>query len=329
MKLFRRQLLHLAAGVVAFPAVSRIARAQAYPTRPITLIVPFTPGGATDIYARLVASQMSGTLGQQLIIENIGGAGGTIGSARAMRAAPDGYTIIMGHSGTHAAAVWLYPRLAYRPDRDFEPIGLITAGHPLIIARNNFPVGNLGEFSVYAKENGPTLNMAHGGVGSNSFTQGLVLNSVLGIRPTYVPFSGNAPAESALLAGQVDYMVAGASEVGQQINSGLLKCFAIAGPKRNSLLPDIPTTAEAGLAAFVVSSWFALFAPKVTPGPILDRLSSSLEKALDDEKLRARIIELGDNNLEREERGSQPLARRMKADIARLEPIIKAANIKD
>src|SRR5437870_1419747 len=204
----RRRFLHLAAGAAALPIVSSIARAQAYPARTITLIVPFPPGGSTDVAARIVADHMSRTLGQQVIVQNVSGAGGTTGSIRAMRADPDGYTILMGQMGTHAASVALYPNLAYKPDADFEPIGLVTAFPLIIAARKDFPPKDLKEFAAYLKANASTLNQAHAGVGSIFFTTCLLLNSIVGVKPTLVPFNGGAPAMNALVAGQVDYMCA-------------------------------------------------------------------------------------------------------------------------
>jgi len=324
----RRRFLHLAAAGAALSTASRIARAQTYPSRPVTIIVPFAAGGPTDIYARLIGGHMSGTLGQQLVIENVGGAGGTIGSARAMRAAPDGYTIGLGHNGTHAIAVSLYPNLAYRPDRDFEAVGLMVETHGLIAGRKTLPAGDLREFMAYVKAKGPTLNMAHGGVGSNSFVRGLLFNSALGVRPTYVPFNGNAPAAAALLAGQVDYMFPGISEVGAQVEAGLLRAYAITAPERHSVLPNVPTAAEAGLPNFVDSVWFALFVPKSTPEAIVSKLSGALDKALDDEKVRARLTELGGSIPDKAQRGPQPLAARVKIEIDQWAPIIRAANIK-
>src|SRR5580704_11109636 len=223
MILPRRQFLHLAAGAAALPAASRIASAQTYPSRTVTMIVPFAAGGGTDVAARIVGEHMSRTLGQQVIIENVAGAGGTTGSIRAMRANPDGYTIEMGHMGTHAVAVSLYPNLAYKPDVDFEPIGIVVELPELIIARKDFPAKNLREFVAYVKAKAEKLNMAHAGVGSNAFNFGLVLNSLLGIKPTLVPFSGTGPAANALVGGQVDYMLNGIAEVGSQIQAGTIK----------------------------------------------------------------------------------------------------------
>src|ERR1700681_2345944 len=188
MKLLRRRFLHLAAGAAALPALARSARAQAYPARPITTIVPFAAGGGTDVAARIVGEHMSRTLGQQIVVQNIAGAGGTVGSARAMRADPDGYTILMGQMETHAAAVALYPNLAYKPEVDFEPIGMVAAAPVVIVARKDFPPNDLKEFVSFVKANSGKLNVSHAGVGSMFFTTCLMLNSILDVKPTLEPF---------------------------------------------------------------------------------------------------------------------------------------------
>jgi tripartite-type tricarboxylate transporter receptor subunit TctC len=328
MKFLRRHFVHLAAGAVALPAVSRIAKAQTYPTRTVTIIVPFAAGGGTDVLARIVSEHMSRTLGQQMIIENVAGAGGTTGSFRAMRANPDGHTIEMGHMGTHAVAVSLYPALAYKPDVDFEPIGLVVEQPILIVARKDFPPNDLREFVAYVKANAEKLNMAHGGVGSNVFNFGLVLNSVLGVRPTMVPFNGTGPALNALVGGQVDYMCAAIADLGPQIQGGRIKAYAIGAAERNPAIPDVPTSKEAGLPEFQASPWFALFAPRGTPRPILNKLTDALDNALDDENTRRRLIELGGDIPGKANRGQQPLAALVKSEIARWTPIIKAVSIK-
>src|SRR5262245_31925769 len=238
MKLPRRQFLRLASGAVALSALPRIADAQAYPARPITLIVPFPPGGGTDVAARIAADHMSRTLGQQIVIQNVGGAGGTTGSTRAMRSEPDGYTILMGQMGTHAAAPALYPNLAYKPDVDFEPIGLVTSFSVLIAARQDFPAKDLKEFIVYVKANHTKLNMGHAGVGSIFFTTCLLLNSLLEVKPTFVPFSGGAPNMTALMGGQIDYMCGDIIVAASPYGAGKIKIYAVAAPERNPALPD-------------------------------------------------------------------------------------------
>src|SRR3954463_16413516 len=241
-KISRRRLLRVAAGGAALPAISRLALAQTYPTRPITIIVPFAPGGGTDVAARIIGDHMARTLGQQIVVQNIGGAGGTVGTTRAMRADPDGYTLEMGQMGTHAAAVAFYPNLAYKPDVDFEPIGLASEYAMVIAARKDFPPKDLKEFVIFVKANFDKLNMSHAGVGSIFFTNCLLLNSIMGAKPTLVPFNGGAPATVALVAGQVDYMCADIVTGGPQLEPGKIKVYAIASATRNPAMPNVPTT---------------------------------------------------------------------------------------
>src|SRR6266542_1707495 len=312
------------AAVAALGLAAGIAAAQTdYPRRPITLIVPFAAGGPTDVISRIVSDHMSRTLGQPIIIENVVGAGGTTASARAARASPDGYTIEMGHMGTHAASVALYPNLTYKPDVDFAPIGM-TAGTPvLILGKKDFPPKDLKEFVPYVKANVGTLNMAHAGVGSVSFTTCLLLNHILNVKPTSIPYNGTGPALTALIAGQVDYMCDQIVNVVQQINSGQIKAYAIGTAERSPALPDVPTSKEAGLPEFQAQAWNALFAPKDTPQPVLDKLTGALDKALDDEQTRKRLLELGSVLPDKTGRGQQALAALVKSEIARWTPIIK------
>src|SRR5262245_41563293 len=324
----RRQFLHLAAGAAALPALPQGAAAQAYPSRPITFIVPFPPGAATDVGARIVGDHMSRTLGQQFVVQNISGAGGTVGSTRAMRADPDGYTILMGQMGTHAAAVALYPNLAYKPDVDFEPIGLVTAFPIIIAAKKDFPPENLRDFAAYLRANESKLNQAHAGVGSIFFTTCLPLNSLLGVKPTLVPFSGAAPAMNALVGGQVDYMCADIITGGAHHEAGKIKVYAIASAARNPAMASVPTTVEAGLPEFQAPAWNGLFAPKGTPKPIIDKLVDALDKALDDEATRKRMLVLGCDIPDKGKRGPQPFLALVKSEIARWTPIIQAAGVR-
>jgi tripartite-type tricarboxylate transporter receptor subunit TctC len=309
---------------IAFAAAPASAQTD-YPRRPITLIVPFAAGGPTDIVSRIVGEHMARTLGQPIIIENIVGAGGTTASTRASRAAPDGYTIEMGHMGTHAASVALYPNLAYKPDVDFAPIGLVAGTPVLILARKDFPPKDLKEFVAYVKANVDKLNMAHAGVGSVSFTTCLLLNSILGVKPTSIPFNGTGPALTALISSQVDYMCDQIVNIVQQVQAGQIKAYAVGTAERNAALPDVPTSKEAGLPEFEAQAWNALFAPKGTPQPILDKLTDALDKALDDENTRKRLLELGSVLPDKSGRGQQALTALVKSEIARWTPIIKAA----
>ena len=327
MTLHRRRFLHLA-GAAALPALPRNAAAQTYPNRSITFIVPFPPGAATDVCARIVADYMSRTLGQQLIIQNVSGAGGTVGSAKAMRSEADGYTILMGQMGTHAAAVSLYSNLPYRPAEDFEAVGQVAAFPLLIAARKDFPAENLKEFIAYLKANDTRINEGHAGVGSIFFTTCLLFNSILGTKPTLVPFAGGAPALNALIAGQVDFMCADILTGAAQLNDGKIKIYALAAPARSPVIPQVPTTAEAGLPEYVVSGWNGIFAPKDTPRPIVERLADALDRALDDEGVRKRLIALGCDIPEKGKRGPAALAALVVSEIARWSPIIKAAGVK-
>src|SRR6187200_680912 len=300
--LFRGLVAGLAIGFAALPAAAQTD----YPRRPITLIVPFAAGGPTDVIARIAADNMTRTLGQPIIIENIVGAGGTTASTRAARAAPDGYTIEMGHMGTHAASVALYPNLAYKPDVDFAPIGLVAGTPVLILAKKDFPPKDLKEFVAYVKANVDKLNMAHAGVGS-------------------VSFNGTGPALTALISGQVDYMCDQIVNIVQQVQAGQIKAYAVGTAERNPALPNVPTSKEAGLPEFQAQAWNALFAPKGTPQPVLDKLSDALDKALDDEGTRKRLLELGSVLPDKSGRGQQPLAALVKSEIDRWTPVIKAA----
>jgi tripartite-type tricarboxylate transporter receptor subunit TctC len=313
------------AGVLGLVLATGGAAAQNYPTRPITLIVPFAAGGPTDIVARIVGEHMSRTLGQQLVIENTVGAGGTTASTRAMRANPDGYTIIMGHMGTHAASVALYPTLAYHPLNDFAPIGMAAGTPVLILARKDFPPKDLQDFGAYVKTNVDKLNMAHAGVGSVSHVTCLLLNSILQVKPTAVPYNGTGPAMNALVAGQVDYMCDQIVNAVPQIKAGTIKAYAVGTAERNPALPDVPTAREAGLPEFQASAWNALFAPKGTPSAIVEKLSSALDAALSDERVRARLLELGSDLPGPEKRGPAALTELVSSEIAKWTPVIRAA----
>jgi putative tricarboxylic transport membrane protein len=310
---------------VAGGALIAPAQSENYPTRNITMIVPFAAGGPTDVIARIVTSHMQQTLGQPIIIENVVGAGGTTASARAARAAPDGYTLVTGHMGTHAAAVPLYPNLAYHPERDFEAVGMLAGTPILILARKDFPPKDLKEFVAYLKANSDKVNMGHAGVGSVSFTSCQLLNSVLGIKPTGVPFNGTGPAMNALVGGQIDYMCDQIVNAVPQIQGGTIKAYAVATPERNPSLPDLPTTTEAGLPEFQAQAWNAIFAPKGTPAPIVAKLNDAINKALNDKNVRKRLLELGSVIPAPADRSSEALATLVKSEIAKWTPVLKAS----
>ncbi|HEX8168447.1 MAG TPA: tripartite tricarboxylate transporter substrate binding protein BugD [Beijerinckiaceae bacterium] len=304
------------------------AHAQSnWPTRPVTMIVPFAAGGPTDIVARIVAEHMSRTIGQQIVIENVAGAGGTTGITRAKQATPDGYTIAMGHMGTHGAAPALYPNLRYDPAKDFEPIGLAAGTPILIVTKKDFPANNLKEFVEYIKANGPKLNEAHAGVGSVSHTTCTLLQSLTGAKFTRVAYRGTGPALNDLVAGQVDFGCDQIVNLVPQIQAGNIKAMAIATPERSPSLPNVPTTKEAGLPEYEVSAWNAVFAPKGTPKEITQKLVDALDKALSDENTRKRLFELGGVIPDAKGRGPEALQKLVESEVARWTPVLKAAGV--
>jgi tripartite-type tricarboxylate transporter receptor subunit TctC len=315
------------AGLLAgFGVATTPAKAQNYPTRSITMIVPFAAGGPTDVIARIVTGHMAQTLGQSIIIENVVGAGGTTATTRAARAANDGYTLITGHMGTHAAAVPLYPKLAYHPERDFEPVALLAGTPILILARKDFAPKDTKEFVDYIKANSEKVNAAHAGVGSVSHVSCELLNSILDVKPVGVPFNGTGPAMNALVGGQVDYMCDQIVNAVPQINAGTIKAYAIATPERNPALPNVPTTTEAGLPKFQAQAWNAIFAPKGTPAPIIAKLNAAAAKALDDEGVRKRLLDLGSVIPGAADRTPEALAALVKAEVAKWTAVLKPAS---
>lgn len=307
-----------AVGLAATPAL-----AQDYPTRPVTMVVPFAAGGPTDIIARLVAESMSRTLGQQVIIENVAGAGGTTGSTRASQAAADGYTILMGHMGTHGAAPGLYKNLKYNPSTDFTPIGN-AAGTPIVIVtKKAFPAEDSKGFAAHLKANNDKVTQAHAGVGSVSFTTCMLLTHQIGIKATAVAYTGTGPALNDLVGGQVDYMCDQLPSVIAQVRAGTVKAISIALAERSPALPNLPTTKESGLPDFQVSAWNAVFAPKGLPDAVKAKLVDALSKALDDDKVKSRLLDLGAIIPQGKDRGPDALAALVKSEVERWGPILK------
>lgn len=303
-----------------------LSRVQAaWPERPITLIVPFAAGGPTDVVARIVSEHMSRTLGQQIVIENVAGAGGTTGTLRAAQATPDGYTLEMGHMGTHGAAPAVYPNLKYDPLKDFVPVGLAAGTPILVVAKKGFPAKDFKEFVAYLKANGDKLNEAHAGVGSVSFTTCTFFNSLVGAKPTRVVYRGTGPALNDLVSGQVDYMCDQIVNLVPQIQAGTIRAYAVALPQRSPALPDVPTTKEGGLPEFQVSAWNAIFAPKGTPPEIVTKLSGALQKALDDDGTRKRLLELGAELPDKAARTPEGLRKLVESEVARWNKVLKSA----
>jgi tripartite-type tricarboxylate transporter receptor subunit TctC len=301
------------------------ARAEDYPARTATIIVPFAAGGPADITARIVADILSRHLNQKFVVENVGGAGGTIGALRAARAPADGYTILSGHLGTNALAPAFYPNLGYDPLRDFEPVGLSAEYPELLVVRNDFPANDLREFVAYAKTNAGKLNVGHAGLGSVSYIGCLLLNSAIGIKPTMVPFTGTAPVLNAMLAGEIDYECDPVLGTLSQVRAGSVKALAVASRKRSPMLPDVPTSHEQGLPEFDCAPFYGVFVPSGTPQAIIDRLADALNKGLSEEVVQKRLADLGAEIIEPNRRGPKALADLVKSESARLIPILRAA----
>jgi len=319
-----RLLASVAIGFLTCFAAVGPARSE-FPDRPITMIVPFAAGGPTDTIARIVGEQMGKTLGQSVVVENVAGAGGTTGITRGAQSKPDGYTIMMGHMGTHGAAPALYPSLKYDPTKDFAPVGLVAGTAILIIAKKDFPATNLKEFVAYLKKNPDKVNEAHAGVGSVSFTTCTMLQSILGTKTARVAYRGTGPSLNDLVAGQVDFGCDQIVNVVSQVQAGTIKAFAVASPQRSAVLKDVPTTKEAGLPEFQVSAWNAVFAPKDTPKDVMAKLNGALVKALDDAATRTRLLELGSIIPDRPGRTPEALQALVEKEVARWTPILKAA----
>ena len=299
------------------------AQAQDYPTRPVTVVVPFPAGGPSDVVARIVAEHMSRTLGQTMVIENVGGAGGTIGSGRVAAAAPDGYTLLAGSMGSHVAAPVLTPNIKYGAG-DFAPIGPTAHSPAVIVARKDFPAKDLRDFIAQVKSNPTAIKQAHGGVGASSHMACVLFNSSTAINPTQVAYRGTGPAMNDLIGGHVDTFCEQSVSVIQQITGGAIKAYAVSAKERLASLPDVPTAKEAGID-YDMSIWAGIFAPKGTPAPVIDKLADALDKALDDAGVRDRLNKLGGSIPAKAERRPAAFDAYVKAEVTRWAPILKAA----
>jgi tripartite-type tricarboxylate transporter receptor subunit TctC len=316
----------LLAGLLAVVSVAG-ASAQDYPNRPITVIVPFPAGGPTDAIIRNLGERMRVSLGQPLIVEYVTGAGGTVGTTRANRAAPDGYTIICGHFGTHATNGAVY-QLPYDLVTDFTPISLLPRNPYLVVAQKNLPPNTLREFLAYLKANPGKVNMGHPGVGTGPHLMAIQLANLAGGTMNYIPYRGSGPAMTDLIAGQIDLMVDQVQTSSGQVRAGTIKAYAIAAPTRASSVPDVPTVDEAGAPGLHMSLWYGFWAPPGTPAPIVNKLKAAVQDALGDAEVQARLTTLGMEIPPREQQTAEALVAQQKADIAIWWPIIKAAGIK-
>jgi tripartite-type tricarboxylate transporter receptor subunit TctC len=298
-------------------------QAQDYPNRSITVVVPFPAGGPSDVVARIVTEHMSRTLGQSLVIENVGGAGGTLGSGRVAAAAPDGYTLLAGSMGSHVAAPVLTPNIKYDSARDFIPIGPTAHSPAVIVAKKDFPAKDLREFVALLKQNSGGYKQAHGGIGASSHMACLLFTSEIGVKPTLVAYRGTGPAMNDLVGGHVDFFCEQSVSVTEQVKSGAIKAYGISAAQRLASLPDVPTAKEAGIN-YQMSIWAGIFAPKGTPARAVAKLSGALDKALDDASVRARLNNLGGSVPAKAERSPAAFDRYVKAETARWAPILKA-----
>lgn len=300
--------------------------ADVYPAKPITIIVPFAAGGPSDTVARLTAQSMGTALGQMMIVENVGGAGGTIGAARLTQAKPDGYTVFVHHIG-HATAPALYRKLSYDPIKDFEPVGLINDGAMALVARPDFPAKDLKELIAYVKANKDKINLANAGIGSASHLCGMLFQSALNTDLTTVTYKGTAPAMNDLLGGQVDFMCDQTTNNASQIKAGKVKAYGVTTKARLAALPNVPTMSEAGMPDFTVTVWHAMYAPKGTPPEVIGKLSKALQEALKDPTLKQRFADLGSEPVAQERATPDALRAYLKSEIDKWGPVIKQAGV--
>jgi tripartite-type tricarboxylate transporter receptor subunit TctC len=313
--------------VAAALGVCTAAPAQVYPSRPITIIVPFAAGGPSDTLNRILAEHMRGSLGQPLIIDNVGGAAGRIGTGRGVRAAPDGYTLIAGSAGTHMANGALYT-LNYDVLKDFEPVSLLAATPQLIVARKAVPANTLQELVGWLKGNPDKASQGTSGIGGYSHLAGVLIQKQTGTRFQFVSYRGGAQTMQDLLAGQIDLMIDQASNALPHVGSGTVKAYAVAAKHRLAEAPEIPTVDEAGLPGFHFSHWYAFFAPKGTPQAIIGKLNAAAAAALDDPTVQRRLVDLGLEIFPREQRTPEALASFHKAEVEKWWPLVREAGIK-
>ncbi|WP_439612380.1 tripartite tricarboxylate transporter substrate-binding protein [Reyranella sp.] len=323
----KRRVLLAAAAAMGVAALPLGAMAQAYPTKPITVIVPFAAGGPTDALARVLTARMGEALGQTMIVENVGGAGGTIGVNKAAKATPDGYTILFAHMGTLAVNIALYKTLPYDSQKDFEPIGLGGTNPMVLVTKKDLPAKDFKEFEAYVKANQKKAQYGMAGIGAASHLGGLMLNSMMKVDVLEIPYKGTGPALNDLVSGQFDYMVDQAVNVLPQIKAGTIKALGVSTLKRLPQLPDVPTVDEAGLKGYEVTIWNGFFVAKNTPKNVIDTLNKALVMALGDEKVRSRLIEQAVDLPEPKDATPAALAAQLKASIDKWVPAIKAAGV--
>jgi tripartite-type tricarboxylate transporter receptor subunit TctC len=327
MKFPRRRFLKLAIGITALTAVSRIGRAQPYPSRPITIVLPFAAGGPTDTLSRIVAEGMKASLGQPVIIENVTGAAGTIGVGRVVRAAPDGYTLSVGPFNSHVLTGAIY-KLPFDLLTDFEPVALIANNPSVIVSRLGIPPRNLMELIAWVKAHQNTVTVGTSGVGAATHLGGILFENLTGARVQFVPYRGAGPAMQALVAGQIDLMFDQLSNSMPQLRSGAIRSYAVMAKMRAAAAPEIPTVDEAGLREFYEPVWHGMWAPKGTPEDVLNALNKGLVQALANSNINKRLADLGQETFPTEQQTREALGAYHKAEIAKWWPIVRAAGVK-
>jgi tripartite-type tricarboxylate transporter receptor subunit TctC len=327
MQMQRRTFLSLAASAAALPATLNVVLADAYPSRPITIIVPFAAGGATDVLARILAERMRVSLGQLLLVEDVTGAAGSIGVTRAVRSPPDGYTLSVGTLTTHVLIGALY-QLPYNLLTDLSPIAEIGSEPLLICCRNSLPAKNLLEFIAWLKESPDKADAGIPGAGSTGNLAGLAFQKATGTKFQFISYRGDGPAVQDLVAGNIDLMIEPSSNSVAQVQAGTIRALAVPAKTRHPGLPDVPTTDEAGLPGFYASIWFGIWAPKDTPPDIIAKLNAATVEALADPEVRAKLGKLGQQVAPRDQQTPEALAAYQKAEADKWWPLIKAANIK-
>jgi tripartite-type tricarboxylate transporter receptor subunit TctC len=300
---------------------------QSWPNRPLTMVAPFAAGGSTDAIARIVADGLSSQLGQPVIVENIGGAGGMTGANRVAKAAPDGYQFVLGNVGTHAQNQTLYKRPAYHAATDFAPVVLVTDQSLVLIARKDFPADNLQEFIAYAKTNQSKMQYSSAGTGGSNHLACVLFNSAVGINVTHVPYRSGGQAMQDLLAGRVDYQCPSAPTAMPQIASKSVKALAILSKNRSASMPDLPSAHEQGLTDFDIPSWYALFLPKGTPDAIVQKLHDAAVAAMETPAMQKRLVTIGSDLVAPERRSSEYLGRFVASEIEKWSVAIKAAGV--
>ena len=327
MKLARRKVLRLAAAAVALPAVSRVATAQTYPSRPITMVVTLPAGSAMDAAARLVAERMRQSLGQPIIIENVSGANGSIGTGRIARATPDGYSIVVGIWNTHVANGAIY-RLPYNVLTDFEPVSLLVNFSYLIVARKTLPASNLQGFIAWLKANPDKATEGTSGTGSVQHVGGLLFQQLTDTRFQFVPYRSSSQAMQDLMPGRIDWLLVVPTDAVPQLRAGTIQAFAATARTRLASAPEIPTVDEAGLPGFYLSNWSGIWAPKRTPKELIARLNAAVAETLADPAVQRSLADLGQETFPPEQQTPEALAAFQKAEIDKWWPIIKEAGIK-